>query len=83
VPANRTSTSRRAYVLTLRPLPGVNGIRALRAVLKLLLRRGHGQRCWIVCTCIESSPYLKPLSFWAAYFVGPWRIGPQAQLEAP
>src|SRR4030095_6915337 len=38
---------------------------------------GHGQRCWIVCTCIESSPYLKPLSFWAAYFVGPWRIGPQ------
>src|SRR4029450_4403851 len=44
---------------------------------------GHGQRCWIVCTCIESSPYLKPLSFWAAYFVGPWRIGPQAQLEAP
>jgi hypothetical protein len=40
VPANRTSTSRReAYVLTLRPMPGVDGIRALRAALKFLLRR--------------------------------------------
>ena|GEM_PF-1952467 len=40
MPANRTSTSRReAYVLTLRPLPGVDGIRALPAALKFLLRR--------------------------------------------
>jgi hypothetical protein len=40
VPANRTSTSRReAYVLTLRPMPGVDGNRALRAALKFLLRR--------------------------------------------
>ena len=40
MPANRTSASRgEAYVLTLRPMPGVDGIRALRAALKFLLRR--------------------------------------------
>jgi hypothetical protein len=32
-------TERPTFVLVLRPLPGVDGIRALRAVLKLLLRR--------------------------------------------
>jgi hypothetical protein len=31
-------------VLTLQPLPGVDGIRALRWALKGLLRR-HGMRC--------------------------------------
>ena len=32
------------FVLTLQPLPGVDGIRALRWVLKGLLRQ-HGMRC--------------------------------------
>ena len=35
---------RGAFVLTLRPLPGVDPIRSLRWVLKGLLRR-HGMRC--------------------------------------
>jgi hypothetical protein len=34
----------KVYVLKLRPLPGVDAIRALRWVLKGLLRR-HGLRC--------------------------------------
>jgi hypothetical protein len=32
------------FVLTLRPLPGVDAIRSLRGVLKKLLRQ-HGMRC--------------------------------------
>jgi hypothetical protein len=32
------------FVMTLEPLPGVDGIRALRWVLKGLLRQ-HGMRC--------------------------------------
>jgi hypothetical protein len=37
-------TGRPQFVLTLRPLPGVDGIRALRGVLKRLLRQ-YGMRC--------------------------------------
>jgi hypothetical protein len=40
VPVNRTSRGRReTYVLTLRPMPGVNGVRALRFALRCLKRR--------------------------------------------
>jgi hypothetical protein len=31
--------SRQVYIVTLRPLPNVDGIRALRGALKVLLRR--------------------------------------------
>ena len=37
-------TKRPVFVITLRPLPGVDPVRALRAALKLLLRR-FGLRC--------------------------------------
>jgi hypothetical protein len=37
-------TDRPTYVLRLRPEPGVAGLRALRAALKVLLRR-FGLRC--------------------------------------
>jgi hypothetical protein len=57
----------RAFTLTLRPLPGVDGVRALRAALKILLRRfglrvehllkgsGHGRmaRPMIFCSGIK------------------------------
>jgi hypothetical protein len=33
-----------SYMLTLRPLPGVDAIRALRWILKSVLRQ-HGMRC--------------------------------------
>ena len=38
------SGERPKFILTLEPLPNVNAIRALRFVLKRLLR-GHGFRC--------------------------------------
>lgn len=37
-------TDRPRYQLTLTPLPGVDAIRALRWILKSVLRR-HGMRC--------------------------------------
>jgi hypothetical protein len=39
VAVGRTATSRESYVLILRPEPGIDSIRALRAALKFLLRR--------------------------------------------
>jgi hypothetical protein len=39
-----TTTLQVIFVLRLTPLPGVDGIKALRAALKTLLRR-HGLRC--------------------------------------
>jgi hypothetical protein len=41
---NRQSDSRPTYLIRLRPERGVDPIRALRAILKSLLRR-HGMRC--------------------------------------
>jgi hypothetical protein len=35
----KSASGRETYVLTLRPLPRVDGIRALRALLKVMLRR--------------------------------------------
>jgi hypothetical protein len=43
-PEQLTEAKTSQFVLTLRPLPGVDGIRALRWVLKGLLRQ-HGMRC--------------------------------------
>ncbi len=40
----RGALPRPEFVLTLKPLPGVDGVQALRAALKRLLRN-HGLRC--------------------------------------
>ena len=42
LPKKRSSAPR--YVLTVEPLPGVDGIKALRWTLKSMLRR-HGLKC--------------------------------------
>jgi hypothetical protein len=48
-------TSRPLFVVSLRPEPGVDGLRALRAALRTLLRR-HGLRCVRITTAPGSDP---------------------------
>ena len=44
VPSRQPATERPTFEMTLRPEPGVHGIRALKALLKVSLRR-YGLRC--------------------------------------
>jgi hypothetical protein len=49
-------TEPRVFVVTLRPERGVDGVRALRAALKHLLRR-HGLRCVAVRAAHQPPPW--------------------------
>jgi hypothetical protein len=44
MPRSSTSTERTVYIITFRPEPGIDGLRAVRALLKLALR-ALGLRC--------------------------------------
>jgi hypothetical protein len=50
--------SKPTFVLVLRPLPGVDGIRALRAALKFLLRRFGLRVITISCAQTRERPGL-------------------------
>jgi hypothetical protein len=51
--------ARHRYVLTLVPLPGVDAIRALRWILKAVLRQ-HGMRCVDIVEVVKNHAGPKP-----------------------